>query len=172
MGRTHSRSKVKLIIGFIFKHNSDFELALRLLSRRFGKVDFDSLGIAFVHTDYYKDEFGDNLKKRFVSFKRLILPAKLPQIKLITNSIESKFSKAGKRCVNIDPGYLDSAKLVLATTKDFVHRIYLSKGIYAEVTLYYKDKTFNSWPWTYPDYRTVEYIGIFNRIRSLYLSQL
>lgn len=172
MGQINSRAKVKLIVGFIFKDDASLELVLRLLTRRFGKIDFDSSDIAFIHTDYYRDEFGCGLKRRFVSFKRLILPEKLPQIKLITNSIEKKLSKAGKRCVNIDPGYLNSAKLVLATTKDFVHRLYLSRGIYAEVTLFYKDKTFNSWPWTYPDYRTTEYIGIFNKIRSLYLSQL
>ncbi len=172
MGQINSRTKVKLIVGFIFKDDASLKLVLRFLNRRFGSIDFDSSDIAFIHTDYYKNEFGDGLKRRFVSFKRLILPEKLPKIKLITNSIERKLSKAGKRCVNIDPGYLDSAKLVLATTKDFVHRLYLAGGIYAEVTLFYKDKTFNSWPWTYPDYRSPEYIGIFNKIRSLYLSQL
>jgi hypothetical protein len=87
---------------------------------------------------------------------------------VVTNALEAKLSKEGKRTVNIDPGYIDMAKLVLFSTKDYTHRLYLNKGIFAEVTLYYKDDTFNPWPWTYPDYKSSEYIAIFNHIRGLY----
>jgi hypothetical protein len=75
------------------------------------------------------------------------------------------------RSVNIDPGYLDLAKLVLFSTKDYTHRIHVGKGIFAEVTLYFQDDSFNAWPWTYPDYKTKEYIGIFNTIRGIYKSK-
>jgi len=74
--------------------------------------------------------------------------------------------------VNIDPGYLDQAKLVLASTKNYVHRVYLNDGIYAELTLFFQDKSFQPWQWTYPDYRTPEYIGIFNHIRELFADQV
>ena len=82
-----------------------------------------------------------------------------------------RYAAKGKRSVNIDPGYLDLAKVVLFSTKDYSHRIYLDKGIYAEVTLFYKDNRFNPWPWTYPDYRTSEYLGIFKSIREIYKRQ-
>lgn len=78
----------------------------------------------------------------------------------------------GKRRVNIDPGYLDSSKLVLASRKDYAHRIYLNKGVYGEVTLFYRQKTFTPWECTYPDYRSPPYLAAFNRIRELYRIQL
>ena len=81
-------------------------------------------------------------------------------------------AKGISRIINIDPGYLDLSKLILASTKDYKHRIYLTKGIYAEVTLFYQDKTFCPWEWTYPDYKTGEYIEIFNRIRQIYAEQI
>jgi len=76
------------------------------------------------------------------------------------------------RRINIDPGYLDLAKLILASTKDFRHRIYLNKGIYADLTLFYQNKTFQTWEWTFPDYKTAEYIAIFNQIREIYTKQI
>jgi hypothetical protein len=81
--------------------------------------------------------------------------------------IEKRFSIANKRQINIDPGYLSLDKVVLATHKDYSHRLYLGKGIYGEVTLFFKDKTFNPFPWTYPDYRTHEYINFFNDAREI-----
>ncbi|OGX43889.1 MAG: hypothetical protein A3G38_03040 [Omnitrophica WOR_2 bacterium RIFCSPLOWO2_12_FULL_51_8] len=81
-------------------------------------------------------------------------------------------AEVSRRLVNIDPGYLDLAKLVLASTKDYRHRIYLERGIYVEITLFYQRKTFNPWEWTYPDYRSREYIEVFNRIREIYKKQL
>ncbi|MBU3958775.1 MAG: DUF4416 family protein, partial [Candidatus Omnitrophica bacterium] len=99
-------------------------------------------------------------------------PHTLAKIKIITNQIEKKLSSAESRRINIDPGYLTLAKLILATTKDYRHRIYLRKGIYAEVTLSYQGKTFCPWEWTFADYKTVEYIDIFNRIRELYAQQI
>jgi len=78
----------------------------------------------------------------------------------------------GKRRINIDPGFLSLGKLILATTKDQCHRVYLGRGIFAEVTLFYKRKTFNPWPWTYLDYKSQEYIDIFNSIRAIYQKQI
>jgi len=162
---------VKLIVGFIFKEEAHFNKAKPALLRYFGSVDFESQSIPFNYTDYYREEFGEPLKRKFISFRKLISPDKLCDIKALSNKIEDRLSLKGRRMVNIDPGYLDLSRLILATTKDFAHRIYLNRGIYAEVTLFYKDKTFHAWPWTYPDYKTVEYIETFNKIREIYRIQ-
>lgn len=159
-------------MGFIFKEEDILDKAKGFLKKIFGKVDFESQTLPFKHTDYYEPEFGKDLKRKFISFKELILPQHLPKIKISTHRIEKKLSRGASRLINIDPGYLDLAKLILASTKDYKHRIYLDKGIYAEVTLFYQNKSFRFWEWTYPDYKTPEYIAIFNQIREIYAKQI
>jgi hypothetical protein len=171
MGKIRSRHPVKLITGFIFQDTGSCLKALRLLGKRFGRIDFESQDMPFRHTDYYANEFGAGLKKKIVSFEKLVALESLAEIKIFTNAIEARLAVGGLRSVNIDPGYLDLAKLVLASTKDYRHRIYLKKGIYAEVTLFFQDRGFRPWEWTYPDYKTAEYLGIFNRIREIYARQ-
>lgn len=172
MGNAYKPIPVKLTTGLIFKEHPVYKKTITVLQKHFGKIDFESPHIPFTYTAYYEKEFGRDLKRAFVSFKRLVPPEKLYQIKTITNAIEKKTSSSGLRKINIDPGLLDMAKIVLATTKDFCHRIYLNKGIYAEVTLFYQNNSFRHWEWTYPDYRTKEYIGIFNKIREIYAQQM
>jgi len=164
--------KTKLIIGLIFNNEEVLYKTVNTLRRYFGKIDFESEIIEFNFTTYYQKEIGSNLKRKFISFAKLVDPAKLPEIKILTNKIEDKFSLKGKRRINIDPGYIDLAKLVLASTKDFTHRIYLHKGIYAEITLFYQGNSFKSWDLTYPDYRTDKYIEIFNHLRQIYAQQI
>lgn len=171
MGKIRKHTPVKLIVGFIFKGDGSLKKAQYYLVKRFGKLDFESKIIPFIYTGYYEKEFGKDLKRKFIGFNKLIPPGKLTDIKIFTNKIEKKLSKGACRCINIDPGYLNLSKLILATTKDFTHRIYLSSGIYAEVTLFYKDKNFRFCEWTYPDYRTAEYIEVFNNIRAIYEEQ-
>lgn len=163
---------VKLIIGFIFKEEIAFSKAKFILEKRFGKTDFESQALTFKHTTYYEEEFGKDLKRRFIAFNKLINPCGLPGIKIYTNRVEKKLSSASSRSINIDPGYLDLSKLILASTKDYRHRIYLNKGIYSEVTLFYENKSYRPWEWTYPDYKSDEYIAIFNRIRDIYAGQI
>lgn len=172
MGAIKKHPCVKLIIGFIFKEEAVLKKAEDILESQFGRIDFASQILAFKHTDYYKNEFGAGLKRKFIAFKKLILPQELSKLKIITNQIEKRLAHLRQRRINIDPGYLDMAKLVLASTKDYRHRIYLNKGIYAEITLFYQDKTFKSWEWTYPDYKSAEYITIFNKIRESYAKQI
>jgi len=172
VGRIKKHRPAKLVIGFIFKEEGILHKAEGLLKRKFGEIDYESQTLAFTHTDYYEKEFGRDLKKKFISFKKLISPQSLSVIKINTNKIEQKLSRKGLRLINIDPGYLDMAKLVLASTKDYKHRIYLNRGIYAEITLFYENKGFRAWEWTYPDFRTADYIAIFNRIRDIYVSRL
>jgi hypothetical protein len=163
---------VKLIVGLIFPKEALLEKAELILSKKFGTIDFKSQILPFEHTDYYWAELGRPLKRKFLSFARLILPENLPEIKLYTKRVEHALSIRNSRQINIDPGYLSLSKLVLATTKDYTHRIYLRRGIYAEVTLFYRKGSFSPWEWTYPDYKSADYIDIFNRIRNLYKSQL
>ena len=163
---------VKLFIGFIFGKEEVYLKTKHILERKFGQSDFQSQTLPFNHTQYYEKEFGQGLLRKFLSFKKLIPPEKLAQIKIITNKIEARLSKQGRRQINIDPGILNLSKIILASTKDYKHRIYLASGIYAEVTLYYQNKSFQSWEWTYPDYKTPEYIQIFNQIRDIYSRQL
>lgn len=172
MGQIRKSQPVKLIAGFIFKDDLMLKKAIAALEKQFGKVDFRSPVLPFNHTDYYENEFGSNLKRAFVAFKSLISPDSLPKIKIISNKIERKNLSGLNRVINIDPGYVDLAKLVLASTKDFTHRINVGKDIYAEVTLFYEHKSFRPRDWTYPDYRSQEYIAIFNEIRDIYAGQL
>ena len=166
------RCNVKLIVGFIFKDEAALKKAEKLISKKFGAIDLQSRLIAFSYTDYYNKEFGEGLKRKFISLKRLVSPENIYRIKLLTNNMERALSKSGKRTVNIDPGYLTEAKLVLLTTKDHVHRIYLKNGIYAESTLKFQHGTYVPRETAYPDYKSDDYIEIFNEIRDLYRKQL
>ncbi len=163
---------VKLIASMFTARGELLEEARVRLSQEFGPIDYESELLPFDHTTYYAAEFGENLKRRFVAFAELVHPERLAEIKLLTNALEMEWAAEGKRRINIDPGYVSHSKLVLATTKDHAHRIYLGQGIYAEVTLHFRDGTFRAWPWTYPDYASPPLIAIFNQIRSIYVKQL
>jgi hypothetical protein len=167
MGIPRRPKKVKLIAGLLFNDTKKYSAAKDGLVKMFGRVDFESELLDFTHTAYYTDEMGAGLKRKFLSFERLLDPKNICTVKIKTNRLEKRLSKNGKRTVNIDPGYLDLSKLVLFSTKDYSHRIYLDKGIFAECTLFYKDNDFNSWPWTYPDYKSGEYLNIFRSIRQI-----
>jgi hypothetical protein len=172
MGTIKKHHPVKLVIGLIFNQDKIYAGAKRLLERKFGPIDFESEILDFIYTDYYDKEFGKDLKRSFISFRNLITPSRLPAIKRITNRLEIRFSQNKLRRINIDPGYLELSKFVLATTKDYSHRIYLDRGIYAEITLSYREGEFCPGEWAYPDYRTQDYLEIFDRIRQIYAGQI
>lgn len=172
MGKIKEHKSVKLVVGMFTNKLKLFQDVLRVLEKKFGPVDYENPLFTFDKTDYYDPEFGKDLKRKFYSFKKLIKAEDLPGIKIFTNSCEKKFCEKGKRTINLDPGYLTPAKLVLATTRDYQHRIYYGKGIYGEVTLRYRQGSFIPWEWTYPDYRTKEYIEVFTHIRKIYMEQL
>ena len=172
MGQIKKHHPVKLFAGFIFSNDPALVRAELILKQKFGKIDFSSAILPFTHTSYYEKELGADLKRKFVSFQRLINPQQLSRVKIITNKIEKNLSGENGRLINIDPGYLNLSKLVLASTKDYSHRIYLNNGIYAEVTLLYRDGGFYFLEWTYPDYKSAEYTDIFIQIRKIYASQI
>jgi hypothetical protein len=172
MGRIKEAVPAKLIVGFIYNDSIDAEGVARLLCRRFGNVEQQSRAIAFTHTTYYESEMGPRLKRRFVSYEKLIDIEKVWRIKKFTNEVETRYATAGKRNINIDPGYIVLGKLVLLTTKDYTHRLYLGGGIYAEATLFFKEGTFRAQNFTYPDYRLQEHIDFFTSVRNCYKRQL
>jgi len=126
---------------------------LKRMEEKFGETERSFGPLPFSWTDYYEREMGGRLKKLYVCFAGPVNRGELPDIKLWTNALEHEYAAGGKRKVNIDPGYLTRDKLVLATTKDFFHRLYLGKGIYGEVTLHFKKGLFRHFSWTYPDYK-------------------
>ncbi len=139
----------------------------------FGRVDALSQRFPFDQTEYYREEMGSPLFRWFITFTKLISMTALPEIKLATNDLEEKYSiPEGKRRMNIDPGYFCQAHVVLATTKGYTHRPYLRDGIYADLTLIFRDKSFRPLEWTYPDYRQEAIILLFNQFRKRYLEDL
>jgi len=172
MGTAKPPKPVKLIASIFSADPAQIDRAQAALEARFGPVDFRSELLPFDHTDFYAPEFGAGLVRRIVAFERLVDPADLPDIKLATNALEAEMSVGGKRTVNVDPGYVSEGKLILASTKDHRHRIYLGKGIYGEITLHYHRGGFQAWEWTYPDYASARYREIFAQIRARYREQL
>ena len=169
MGKAKKPKAVKLIIGMLAKSQKLFDKAEEFFIKDLGAIDYKSPLIPFDYTDYYKEELGIALKRKFVSFRKAISPEKIAKIKLLTNSIEETLAMDKKRQINIDPGYISDAKFILATTKDYFHRIYLNHGIYAEITLKWRKGGFEPFEWTYPDYRSRVYIDILNAIRNNYM---
>lgn len=143
------------------------------LTDEIGNVIMKSDRIPFVHTTYYNEEMGDGLVRQWYAFDKLVVPDVLVRLKNKTNKIEKRYcSENGGRNVNIDPGLLSLSNLILASTKGYAHRIYLDKGIYAEVTLIYRDNKFNPLRWTYPDYREGTALDFFTRARAVLKEKL
>jgi len=163
---------VKLFIGLLIAKVTLLPQLYNLLEEKLGPIDLRSEFMDFTFTKYYEKEMGAELKRQFLGFSNLIAPDKLAEIKLFTNELEKDLAQEKKRQLNLDPGYLAAAKIVLATTKDYAHRIYLKYGIYAEVTLLFQRGQFNPLPWSYPDYRSEAYLKFFNELRRQYLVQL
>ncbi len=172
MGAIKEPKPVKLIVSMFSHDETLLAVARGALISRFGSVDYHSELLPFDHTSYYEREFGPGLVRQILAFVDLIPPQQLVDIKHITNELEMTWAVEGRRRVNLDPGYVTLSKLVLATTKDYSHRVYLGKGIYAETTLCYQHGAFQSWEWTYPDYASAPYLEIFEQIRCIYVAQL
>ena len=176
MGRITIPQSVKAIIGVLTPEPCLLPTVYAELTHHLGPIDFASELLPFASTTYYESEMGPGIQRQFISFERLVDAGTLAEMKLFTNKVEQAFTvkkpEREARRVNLDAGYLCMAKLVLASTKDNAHRIYLRDGIYAEMTLRFYRKTFQPWEWSYPDYRLPTYIAIFNQIRKIYRKQL
>lgn len=172
MAQPQEPPEVKLICGLISHEPALLERAIGMMERLFSAVDVRSDVTPFDFTHYYDSEMGSPLFRQFVSFKRCISPEAIVQAKIATNAIEAQLAAelAGPglptRPVNLDPGYLDEARLVLASMKKFSHRIYLSGGVYAELTLLYHKGRWDALNWTFPDYASGRYHGFLSQARN------
>lgn len=175
MAQPKEFSPVKMICGVIYKEDALYEEAKRRLEAEWGRVDSESPAYPFDLTGYYEDEMGGELVRRFVSFEALVPPESLPAAKLGTIELESIIRQerglAG-RPVNIDPGYLTASAVVMATAKDFAHRIPLAKGIYAHLEFLFTRTGVRTLDWTYPDLRREPPQAYFRAVREIYLRQL
>ncbi len=162
---------VKMFFGVLYSDEAKFQDALNAIEHRYGSIDYRSEGFPFDKTDYYAPEMGVSIIRLFVSLERLIEPHEIARIKLESNSIEDELSVDGLRKVNLDPGYLDYDKVVLASAKYNGDKIYLDRGIWADLTLRFKHGEFEPYPWSFPDFKTGLYDAVFVQIRNRYKMQ-
>ncbi len=172
MGKIKKPLPVKLIFSLLTNSEILITETIKEIEYNFGEVEEVSEKFTFNHTNYYEPEMGKNLFRRFVILKKLFPRENIAKVKIITNNIEEKFSINGKRKINIDPGYLTLENFILFTTKNYTHRIYLEKGIYADLTLIYHRKQYNPLEWTYPDYAENSIRNYLKTIREKYKNQL
>lgn len=163
---------VKLVASLFSPEEKILEEVIVELQAMYGSADWVSPCLFFDRTRYYEKEMGWPLHRRFLSFKSLIRPEAIADIKLQTNGLEKRYLQESRRRVNIDPGYVALERLVLATGKNYTHRVYLSKGVYADLTLVFHQGSFQTLAWTYRDYADPVVIGYFNDIREHYKNQL
>jgi hypothetical protein len=173
---------VKLIVGVLFSEPGLMERGLSMLSEKFGPIDYRSPEFPFDQTDYYVPEMGSPIRRLFVSFVRLIHPRDLAATKIATNEMEERLAGTAleqappggafrRRKVNLDPGYMDYDKLVLASAKYNGQKIYLDLGIWADLTLHYEKGRFDPYPWSFPDFKSRLYDSVFLEIRRRFKLQ-
>ncbi|MGV8119471.1 MAG: DUF4416 family protein [Candidatus Xenobiia bacterium LiM19] len=163
---------VRLFVGILYHDAALCERAKPALEKILGAVDYASSPRAFDFTSYYEAEMGADLSRIFFSFRRLVSPDELIEIKYRTNALEEELSGGKKRSINIDPGYIDYYKVVLVSAKFAGQRMYMGRGIYGELTLLYEKGAFKPMPWSFPDFRSGAYHDILLKIRTLYRSQM
>ena len=175
MAEIRQFNPVKLFIGVLVSHTKLLPEVEQRLAAVYGPIDHRSAVIPFDFTNYYEPEMGDIIDRVLFSFERLIEADRLAEIKRQTNKYEQELAQlytSAIRPVNIDSGYIEQAKVILASTKNFYHRIYLGSGIFGEVTMHFKNNTYQFFPWTYPDYQSKEYQEFFLKMRHIYRNQL
>src|SRR5262252_6892234 len=173
MGTVQPPAQVKLFCALLVAPTLPLKEIETVLAETYGVIVLRSTPMPFTQTAYYEHEMGANLTRLYVAFDPLVSIAVLATVKHMTNQLEARWSTPqGQRRVNIDPGYLDLAKVVLASTKDHSHRLYIGDSIFAEVTLRYRQNAFQPWEWTYPDYRVPATRAFFQQLREHYKAQL
>lgn len=163
---------VKLVAAITYTADRIRTEVIENLEAFLGPVDNQSRDYQFVHTDYYELEMGTNLRKVFLSFETLVPPDFLPECKIRTNGLEKEYLSGHRRTVNVDPGYVADAKLVMATAKNFSHRIYIGKGIYGDLQFIFQNNGFRPMPWCFPDYRQEFIVDFFKEVRLTYFNQV
>lgn len=166
MSRPRDPVPAKLVLSAIYRDGAALAVALEKFLTEYGPSDFSTRELPFKEAGYYVREMGQPLFRRFFTFRNLIDPGRLPEVKLFTNGLEE--AAGSPRVFNLDPGVMTVGNLVLASGKNVAHRTYVGRGIYADLTLVYQCGSFITLPWTYPDYAAPETIEFLNRIREAY----
>ena len=169
MSELQAPKPAKLVIGLFTGDTQIFEKLVPEFISRYGQIDLVSPWMAFDYTRYYEKEMGTPLHRRLCSFQSLIAQQDLTTIKINTHQIEQSFLRSGRRRVNIDPGYMLRERFVLASGKNFSHRICIGDGIYADLTLIYHKGNFQRLPWTYPDYADDVMLAFLEQVRNKYI---
>ncbi len=176
MWETRDPNPVKLIIGILASNEACLTATRQMLADRFGSIDLASDIWTFDKTNYYRKQTGTDILRQFVTIEQLIHPGQLAQIKHQTNQLEQDLAQTNDlpfpRPVNLDPGIIEPSKLVLASTKNYSHRIYIGQKMYAEVTLLFDRGAWRPLPYTYPDYYQSFYFEFFDKVRDKLLRQL
>ncbi len=176
LGEIFPPKKVVLIVAISTRHEPALTWAQDALEAEYGDLLLTSDAFDFDQTTYYTESMGEDLKKQFVAHSTLMDPAALPDVKRRTNELEDLYREENDypetRPLNLDPGYISEGKLILASTKNHSHRIYLRDGIFAEITLHYHKKAWQPREWTYPDYKQPEFHAVFNQCRQYLRQQL
>lgn len=163
---------VKLFCGVLYSNQELLDYSRLALIKHYGEIDFESAQFTFDISDYYRSEMDWPIFRLFWSFNKLINPVQIAGIKIECNEIENQLAINGKRKVNLDPGFLDYDKIILASAKYNGQKIYLNFGIYADLTLHYEKGNYHPYPWSFPDFKSGNYNEIFLRIREIYKAQL
>lgn len=171
MARPKEPPLVKLVVAVLYASEELREEARAAMVYLFGEIDFTSETFVFDSTDYYAEEMGQPLSRVFFAFHKLVDPGTLATVKLATNEIEDQLASDNKRHVNLDPGYLDTDKFVLASAKANAQKIYLAHGIWADPTLRYEKGQYLPFAWSFPDFRSGRYQNTFMRLRDIYKKQ-
>jgi hypothetical protein len=172
MASPQSPIAVKLIVAVLYSDESRLFEGRERMVEQFGPIDFASPPFSFEVTNYYVPEMGAPIFRIFYAFTHLVSPGDLARIKLATNKIEDSLTIDRQRRVNLDPGYLDHDKFVLASAKYNGQKVYLAEGIWADLTLHYEKGRFSAYPWSFPDFRSGAYEKTFLQIREIYKGQL
>jgi hypothetical protein len=172
MGSANAYTPQKLVLGVLTSRPGAQEEILAAARGEWGPEDFVSPPALFTWSHYYDAEMGTPIQRFFVTFEGLVDPSCLAAIKARSNVLEERWRDGPRRTVNLDPGVLALSRFSLATTKDNAHRIPLSGGIYAEITLLFRQGSYSPMDWTYPDYRSGETIAMLIAIRVRYREQL
>lgn len=175
MTEANSFSSWKLVTGIMYASPEYLDKAKIQLIEQYGPIDLESLSFIFDQSPYYADQFENSVERKMVSFEHLVDPASLSGIKLETNRWEKRMKEeagGGIRVINLDPGILSASSLIMATAKDFAHRVPLQNGIYAHLELMFGKNDVRTLPWTYPDFKDTRYHSFLLEVRSIYLAQL
>jgi len=166
MSQRRIPSPAKLLVSVIYREEDRFRRVLTRLQGIFGEVERTSGPFPFNLTDYYEREMGAPLHRRFVVLGEPVSRDTLATTKVLLEDLEREYSEDGRRTVNLDPGLVTEENFLLATAKNYSHRVYLKDGVFADLTLVYRKGEYRPLPWTYPDYASLDIRKFLSEVRQ------